>query len=216
MVPPPADAPTTRGHKKKERTRSQLISAAIAVIAEHGEGFGIRDITTHAGVSHGTFYNYFDDREALLDAVVPEALIAFADESADAVDDDDPAVRFATITALALHRAATTPEEIRVILRLTAVQDAIVAAPAFDHMRADIAAGAAAGRFITGPDGATLDVMAGGMLAAARRIVEEAVPADYAAEVVAHLLRSLGISNDEASKLADDATADARSHTPAV
>ena len=73
------DQPLTRGHKKKARTRRRLIAAAIDVIADRGEAFSISDVTTAAGVSHGTFYNYFDDRDALLGAVVPQVLADFAE-----------------------------------------------------------------------------------------------------------------------------------------
>lgn len=66
----PAEKVITRGHKKKARTRRALLDAALDVLAEHGEGFSIADIATRAGVAHGTFYNYFADRDALIDAVV--------------------------------------------------------------------------------------------------------------------------------------------------
>ena len=74
-------APLTRGHKKKARTRAQLLEAALEVLAERGEGFSIGDVAVRAGVSHGTFYNYFADRDALhaaLGAHVVETFSAVA------------------------------------------------------------------------------------------------------------------------------------------
>ena len=73
-----ADAPTTRGHKKRSRTRQTLLDAALRVLAESGEGFSLTEVAARAGVSHGTFYNYFRDREELMDALVPYSVEEFA------------------------------------------------------------------------------------------------------------------------------------------
>ncbi len=207
MASPSAGEPRTRGYKKKERTRRQLVAAAIDVIAERGESFTVNDVTNRAGLSNGTFYNYFDDRNELIDAVVPEVIRAFAVASATTVAEDDPAIRFATITALALRRAAASPDEIRVMLRLEAVQQTIVDAPALDPLRADLRDGVTTGRFAVGPDGPIIDVIVGGLLVAARRIVDDGADDAYAAGVVAHLLRSLGVDDAEARELAAEAVA---------
>ena len=69
----PGPTPTTRGHKKKERTRRLLLDTALEVIAEQGEACAISDIAQRAGVSHGTFYNYFPDRDALFASLAPAA-----------------------------------------------------------------------------------------------------------------------------------------------
>ncbi len=195
-------ADLTRGHKKKERTRRRLIAAAVDVIAERGEAFSITDVVAEAGVANGTFYNYFQDREELIDAVVPEVLAAFAAEGALAVRHEDPAVRFATISALALTRAATAPEAIRVVLRLGAVQRAIGAGQAVDHLRRDLLAGAGAGRFAFGDVDTALDVVAGSLLMAARRTVNGEVDGAYHCELIERLLCSLGIAPDEATTIA--------------
>ena len=55
-----------------------------SVFAERGyEATSVEVLAERAGVSNGTFYNYFDDREALVDAVVPEVLAGFAEQSAE-------------------------------------------------------------------------------------------------------------------------------------
>lgn len=209
-MPEAATAPVTRGHKKKQRTRSQLIAAAMEVISTRGEVFSIGDVTSRAGVSHGTFYNYFDDRDALIAAVIPEAITAFAVESEALVDEADPVMRFAMITSLALRRSAVDPDRFRPLVQLDAVQRAIVEATSMDSLRGDLAAGFAAGRFVVGPDPATVDSAVGAMIFAIRRIVDEAVSDDYSASVVAQLLRSLGLPADEAAAIAG------RSQTAAI
>ena len=205
----------TRGHKKKQRTRAQLIAAAIDVIATQGEVFSIGDITARAGMSHGTFYNYFDDRDALIAAVVPEVLTAFAVESAALVDARGPGSR---VSPRSRHwpsqRAADAPDATRLLLRLDAVHAAIGQSQAFDELRADIAVGAASGRFSVDADRPTIDVVVGAMLFAARRIVDGDDGEDYRHAVVAQLLRSLGIDSHEAHDLAQEAVALARNTAP--
>ena len=194
----------TRGHKKKQRTRQQLITAAVDVIAAHGEAFSISDVTQQAGVANGTFYNYFTDRDALIDALVPEVLAAFAAESAVAVanDDRDPALRFGTISALALIRAANSPHTIRLILRLEAVQQAIRDAEVASELHRDLEAGEAAGRFSVTNMDATLDVVIGALLMATRRIVDGQTDSAYREAVVERLLCSLGLEPQDAAAIA--------------
>lgn len=217
----------TRGHKKKERTRRQLIGAAIEVIAERGEAFTASDVVARAGVSNGTFYNYFVDRDELIDAVAPEVLAAFAAEGAVRVDDRDPAARFATITTLGFVRAAEAPEAFRVLLRVDTIQRAVLAGEVIGHLRQDLADGLATGRFDLGPTGAdptadstadgvgdavidaALDVIIGSMLATCRRIVDGLAGPDHPRLVVERLLCSLGLDQTDATEVAARAGVDA-------
>lgn len=65
-----AAARSSRG----ERTASRLRLAARQVFAEVGYAASrVEDIVTSAGVSHGTFYTYYDNRAGVLDALVTEA-----------------------------------------------------------------------------------------------------------------------------------------------
>jgi AcrR family transcriptional regulator len=58
---------TSRG----ERTRARLCEAARAVFAERGYApTRVEDVVEAAGVSHGTFYTYFDNKAAILDALI--------------------------------------------------------------------------------------------------------------------------------------------------
>jgi AcrR family transcriptional regulator len=204
-APAPVDAPETvrtRGHRKKERTRRLLLDTAREVLAEQGEGFSVTDLATRAGVSHGTFYNYFSDREQLVAALVPDVVGAFATRAAAEVDDPDPAVRFAVITARALASAIDSPETARLVLRLEAVQRALLVEGPLAHLHHDLVAGHAVGRFSDPPDDGTLDVVLGALLLATRRIVEGDTSPAYRRSVIRHLLQSLGVPADEAAALA--------------
>jgi AcrR family transcriptional regulator len=62
---------TPRGSKRKQ----QLLVAARAVFEEKGFiDTRVHDIATRARVSHGTFYTYFDTKEAIFKAVAFESM----------------------------------------------------------------------------------------------------------------------------------------------
>lgn len=75
--PEPTQHSKRRGRKKTreektEETRAALIRAAAEVVGEHGyTGAMISLITARAGVAQGTFYNYFDSQQDLLDQLLP-------------------------------------------------------------------------------------------------------------------------------------------------
>lgn len=195
----------TRGHKKKARTRRLLLDTALQVVATHGDSFSVADVVGRAGVSHGTFYNYFSDREHLVAELVPEIVEAFAARAAVEVDDPDPAVRFATITARALAVALHSPETVRMSLRLQAVQRALLVEGPLSYLRQDLRDGHASGRFTDAPDDGTIDVVFGALLLAAQRIVDGERRPAYRRAVIRRLLQSLGVEADEARAIADRA-----------
>ena len=67
---PSADS---RRERKKQENRAQLLAAARAVFAEMGFGAAsVRDIVRRTDLATGTFYNYFEDKDAIFAAVVGE------------------------------------------------------------------------------------------------------------------------------------------------
>lgn len=204
---PRSTAPLSRGHKKRARTQRRLLDAAIEVIAERGEAFTVSDVTARAEVSNGTFYNYFADRGELLEAVVPDIVGSFTTRSDELVESEDPALRFATISAHALAVAHKGGPQIRAWLRLIAAPDVRVGADVFDHLRGDLEAGHRAGRFTTAPDDALVDLVVGALAMSTRRAVEADPPGDHAARVIAHLLVVLGLVPAEADRVAQHAVA---------
>lgn len=59
--------------EKSEETRKALFDAAAKIVGKHGyEGASIAKITARAKVAQGTFYNYFETRQDLLDQLLPE------------------------------------------------------------------------------------------------------------------------------------------------
>ncbi|BAU95539.1 transcriptional regulator [Corynebacterium suranareeae] len=90
-------APIGRRALKREQTRSRLIDSARTLMAERGvDNVGIAEITEGANVGTGTFYNYFIDRDQLLQAVAEDAFETVGsalDQSLNTLE--DPAELFA-------------------------------------------------------------------------------------------------------------------------
>jgi AcrR family transcriptional regulator len=199
-----ADAEPSRGHKKRARTRNQLIDAGVQVLARKGESLTISDVVAEAQVSNGTFYNYFADREELIDALAEHSLLSLAARAAIETTDKDPARRFAFATLRVLKCATEDPTWGRAVLRLAGNRRS------FPHemhryLGEDLATGFDQGRFEVGPDEITLDLITGLILMSIRRIVREDAGPDHAERVLTRALTTVGISKDEATILAANA-----------
>src|SRR5690349_2434396 len=76
--PEPAKRP------KSALTREALLTATAAIVSEHGyAGASVARITEAAGLATGTFYVYFESRQALFNELMPEIgkrMIAFIGE----------------------------------------------------------------------------------------------------------------------------------------
>ncbi len=186
---------------KRERTRRTLIDAGLQVLADRGDALTASDVVAVAEVSNGTFYNHFTDRQAFLDTLAHESLIALTRGSADDTEGTDPAWRFAVASTRVLVTARREPLWGHAVLRL-----AEIPAPPHQaiqtHLRADLAEGHAAGRFRHGDDTVTIDLVTGTIMATLRRLVTEPGHGDSIAAVVARLLVAVGIDASEAHTLA--------------
>jgi AcrR family transcriptional regulator len=159
-----ADQPN-RLEKRKARTRTALIRAAQALIAQGRTNVPIVEITQAADIGIGSFYNYFDSKERLFDAAF-EAVIDDYGHLLDHVTAglEDPAEVFATSFRLTgrLHRSE--PQLSRVLFhnlpRLLQAEDGL--AP---RARRDITAAARAGRFEVADVEVAVAVAAGALIA---------------------------------------------------
>ncbi|MFO7743439.1 MAG: TetR/AcrR family transcriptional regulator [Anaerolineae bacterium] len=65
----------SRRERKKRETRASLMEAALRLFQENGyDATTVKDITDAAGVAKGTFFNYFDTKEAILPAIAGRRL----------------------------------------------------------------------------------------------------------------------------------------------
>src|SRR6187455_1129212 len=66
-----------RHSRRRERTRARMMDAAKALFARQGvDNTRINEITEEADVGFGSFYNHFDSKEAIVEAVLAETVAA--------------------------------------------------------------------------------------------------------------------------------------------
>jgi AcrR family transcriptional regulator len=70
----PPDDPEVETEPRSARTRRRLLDGALSAIDDRGfHATRVDDIVRHAGVSHGAFYLYFDDKQELFRLLAAEA-----------------------------------------------------------------------------------------------------------------------------------------------
>jgi len=195
------DYRTRIGQERRQRTYDRLVEAGTMVFADQGvNGTVIDHVVRRAGVSRGTFYNYFDT----IDDVLVAAKRALAREIVSlifhAIDEElPPAERLAYGVKAFVELARAHPPFLEFTARIGRhaygfgqVLDEV--APCFvrDSMMA--------GDFCPMPEAMVTDILEVGTLALMRRIVageDVDVPA-----FVAAILRMLGVAPEEATRIA--------------
>jgi len=106
------------GKKKRERTRGALLDSAISVFASKGfEATRITDITNHAALANGTFYNYYQGKDELLRDVASGLAVEITGRINDEMEGlTHGPTRVALATARLLHVARQEPEWLNVLL----------------------------------------------------------------------------------------------------
>ena len=138
----------TNGKKKRERTRGVLLDSAISVFASKGyEATKILDITNHAGLANGTFYNYYQDKDELLRDVATGLAVEITGQiNKEMVELGHGPTRVVLATARLLQTARKEPEWLDVLLEgvfiVPELQSAIV-----QYLRQDLEMGVDQGHF---------------------------------------------------------------------
>src|SRR5690348_12990385 len=74
---PRPTTPATRWRRRKEARPAEILDAALACFAERGfAATRLDDVAKCAGITKGTLYLYFPNKEELLKAVVRQAIVA--------------------------------------------------------------------------------------------------------------------------------------------
>lgn len=163
----PAGSAEPRGARRKRETRMKLLDAAFHLMAERGmEGVAINEITEAADVGFGSFYNHFESKEAIYDALMHSVFEEFAETLVEQVKHvDDPAHAVAFSVRHTLLRARREPTWGKFLLREGYSARALSRGLGQFLLR-DIVKGVAAGRF-KAPDLALSFVAVGGLVLAA-------------------------------------------------
>ncbi len=182
--------------------RRRLIESAMIVFAQRGIGTSvIPEVIAAAGVSQGSFYNYFRTNDDLL-AAVSEALSHDMVQMIERVvgEIEDPALRIATATRLYLHLVRSYPVVAQFLsgtgLSLVGKKSAV-----YEYLPSDIKEGVKSGAFDEASADIALDMVTGAGLIAVHRIAKGRTTKDYPERIVRAVLRSLGVSASSATKL---------------
>ena len=197
------NAKPTRATARRERTRRALIYAAATFLTDGRVNATIQEITDHADVAVGTFYNHFASRGDLYDATVLDALETIEQHTI-AVQElaiDDPA----EVVSIGIRSFGRIPEvfprETLIIAEAAKLRPLGPAVSA--RFRSDVDAAIRAERLRCDELELTLLMIAGGMTrVVAQRIADPSIGPDRVDDATVIALRMLGMDEKAADELA--------------
>ena len=205
------EARAATAEQQRTRTRERLLDAAETVVAEKGaEAASIEDFVKAAGVSRGTFYNYFPTATDLLHALNTR-VAADLDRDLDRIGGaiEDPVARLAATLHTVLCAYIDDP-----VRGWIAVQLAASRAPrqhAFEARFAGIyQEGVACGVFRAIDMSAAWTLAFGSVRMAQRDVLAGAAVPSSAVQIVALILAAYGVPFDEAERISCSEAAAAR------
>jgi AcrR family transcriptional regulator len=181
---------TRVGAERRVRTRLRILESAVRVFAEKGADIPvIDDFIRAAGLSHGTFYNYFRTAADLLEATVAW----LADDLIRSIDPEvakiqEPALRMATAIRMYLRWASMDSEWCAFMAKVPRI--GLVAER---RSRRDLRQGRETGVFRYTSAAAAHDLIVGASQRAIRHMAQEALPFAQVEETVALILRGLAV-----------------------
>jgi AcrR family transcriptional regulator len=204
------EAPIREDHRprvaaeKRGRMRRKLIENALLVFAEKGvDASVIEDVIKTAGVSRGTFYNYYRTNAELQMAASDELGNEIVQQiETKTRDNPSPAARICTGVRLYLAAARQFPLFARFVARLGLAAigpDNLV----FRYLPAHLEEGMAVREFARMPALVALDVVLSSVIAAVKRIAANEADDDHLRAAVTAMLRGLGVAEQKALALPD-------------
>lgn len=140
------------GKRKRERTRSALLDSAISVFASKGfEAARITDITSHADLANGTFYNCYQDQNKNKNELLRDLAAGLAVEITSRINTEMEGLthgptRVALATARLLLVARQQPEWLNVLLEGVFIVPELQSATV-QYLRQDLEMGIKQGHF---------------------------------------------------------------------
>ena len=193
----------SRADRRRAKTERSLTAAARELIAEDGvAALRIGAITERADVAVGSFYNYFDSKEGVVEAVVAEAIAGLAEALGRVMASlEDPAEAVSVSNRRFIRLAATDPELARLLVNLEDA-DSRFETMVLPQARSALERGVAEGRFDVPDVGVALTSTVGAALAVMRAILEGRLPPEADMPQAEGLLRSLGVEREQAREIA--------------
>ena len=198
------DAPEpTRHGRRRQRTRGRLVEAARRVIGQRGvEVTTILDITQEADVGFGTFYNYFDSKEAVLAAATAEATQELG-EALDRLNEhlEDPAEILSVAVRHCVRMVNRDPIWGWFVVRTGLYQEQMAAVHG-PRLAVDLQRGVEARRFPETDVRLLNHVIGGAVFGVLRATLGGTLGPDTDAELAAAVLRLVGLPAREAREVA--------------
>jgi AcrR family transcriptional regulator len=184
---------------RRERTRRSLIDGGRRVMARTGvEAATVLEIVREAGVSQPSFYNHFESKEALADAIAADFF------QSDAVFKhrifrqlDDPAEAIAVNARHTLRVATRDPIVAWVLVRGGAGRNLLRSSDS-DELAKMLTIGIESGRFKKMNPRVAALVIRGAAFPLLQDILQGTAPADVELQFAELVLRMLGLPPDEA------------------
>lgn len=185
------------GAEKRARTRQVLLDAAFTLLGrERGLTTRIEEILEIAGISRGTFYNYFNSMDELFDALQYELNHDFNTAVLKSLADMPLAAeRAGYAIRYYLERAREDPKWAWAMVNISA-GGMIFGAETYRQAQRTVEEGIESGEFeLTGPNSGR-DILLGTTLAAMITQLRNPPSSTYPASVARHVLRGMGVPKE--------------------
>jgi AcrR family transcriptional regulator len=195
--------PPDRHARRREATRTKLVEATKTLIARQGvDNTRIQEITDEADVGFGSFYNHFESKEAIIEAVLADTIAAQGAEiDALTAQLEDPAEIISAAHRSFVRRARSDPDWAWLLVRLDVSHNVLLAALG-PYARRDLRKGIKADRLNVPHEGIALFAAGGALLAVMRAVLDGEAPKDADIHHAEGVLRLLGLTPDEAAQIA--------------
>jgi AcrR family transcriptional regulator len=192
----------TRGTRRRARTRQKLTDAAAVLISEKGvAGLRIQEITERADVALGSFYNHFESKEELVEAVVADTIDVRAQAIvAQMASIEDPAEVVSFACRRVIRIAYDEPDLAWLFVHLDRA-DVLFEAMVLPYWMETLERGIALKRFDIGDTHIVLTGVTGGALAVMRAVLDRRHGGDADAVFAEGVLRSLGLAHADAHEI---------------
>lgn len=191
-----------RGERRKAQTRARLLDAARTLFAAQGvEATRIGEITETADVAAGSFYNHFEDKEALVAAILAdlaEQQGALVDRLTSDLADPAETVAYAHRHFVRLAREDATFGNL--VVRLDLSHRLLMKALGHRAVR-DVEAGVAAGRFEVADVALAVYGTGGALLGTIRAVLDGIGGPDADQRHAEAVLRALGVPRADAAEI---------------
>ncbi len=188
---------------KRERTRRQLIAAAIQVMSARGIGATtIQEIASVAGMTPATVYNHFESRGQIIEAIalwVGQTLCQRISDSYAHIASG--AQRMAIGNRRYLWLAEQSPQWALVLMDVVSASPTLIRQISSDALE-DLRLGVKQGSFKVASEAAAMDMIGGTISQAMRSVAHRLTPAGHDCAVATTVLCGLGMRWEEAREIA--------------